>query len=127
MFTTRRLTTTILAIVMLGSGTILGGSAGNATAQAGPVVAERTSASPPYPAQGPNPMDPPGCWGADGIWYPDCAGPGQWGPGPGQWGPGMMGPGPWGPGMMGPGMMGPGPWGPGMMGPGMMGPGPWGP
>lgn len=65
-----------------------------------------------YPSQRPNPLDPPGCWDADGVWHPDCWGPGQWGPGqygPGQWGPGM------GPGMMGPGS---GPWGPGMMGPG---------
>ena len=81
------------------------------------------SALPAAPAEGPIPLDPPGCWDADGIWHPDCWGPGQWGRGPygpGQWGPGMMGPGPWGPGMMGPGQ-----WGPGM-GPGMMGPGPWG-
>ena len=57
-----------------------------------------------YPSQGPNPLDPPGCWDADGVWHQDCWGPGQWGPG---MGPGMMGPGsgPW-----GPGMMGPGPW-----------------
>ena len=95
-----------------------------------------------YPSQRPNPLDPPGCWDADGVWHQDCWGPGQWGPGqygPGQWGPGQYAPGQWGPGM-GPGMMGPGsgPWGPGMMGPGQWGPGmgpgvmgpgsgPWGP
>ncbi|AFM17442.1 hypothetical protein Mycch_2675 [Mycolicibacterium chubuense NBB4] len=66
-----------------------------------------------YRAQAPYPLDPPGCWDADGTWHPDCWGPGQWDPG---MGPGMMGPGPW-----GPGMMGPGPWGPGMMGPGRWG------
>ncbi|GAY15535.1 hypothetical protein MSZK_22610 [Mycobacterium sp. shizuoka-1] len=93
------------------------GTTGNDKSAAVPAPVSRS----PYAAQGPNPLDPPGCWDADGIWHPDCWGPGQWAPGqsvPGQWGPGM-----------GPGMMGPGPWGPGMMGPGQwgpaMGPGPW--
>ncbi len=117
MFTAKHLTTTSLAILALGSSMILAGPSGT-TANAQP--AAPISASP----HGPYPMDPPGCGGADGIWYPDCWGPGQWGPGmmgPGQWGPGMMGPGPWGPGQWGPGQ-----WGPGQWGPGMMGPGPWG-
>ena len=125
MFTAKHLTTTSLAILAALGGSLILAASGSMTANAQP--AAPISAS-PYPAQGPNPLDPPGCWGADGIWYPDCWGPGQWGPGmmaPGQWGPGQWGPG-MGPGMMGPGMMGPGPWGPGQWGPGMMGPGPWG-
>jgi hypothetical protein len=101
MFTAKRLTTTSLAILALGSSAVLVGPSGSTTAEAQP--AAPISAS-PYPVQGPNPLDPPGCWSADGIWYPDC-----WGPG--QSGPGMTGPRPWGPGM-GPGMMGPGPWAP---------------
>lgn len=104
MFTAKHLTITSLTILALGSSVILAGPSGSATAnvQTAPISASL------YPAHGPNPLDPPGCWGANGIWYPDCWGPGQWGPGmmgPGQWAPGMMGPGPW-----GPGMMGPGPW-----------------
>ena len=107
MFTAKHLTTASLAILAFGGSAVLVGlSAGTAAAQ----PAASISAS-PEPANGPNPLDPPGCWGADGNWYPDCLGPGQWGPG-------MMGPGPWGPGMMGPGMMSPGQWEPGMMGPG---------
>src|SRR5664279_3689556 len=101
MFTAKHLTTTSLAILALGSLVILAGPSGSTTANAQP--AELISAS-SYPAHGPYPLDPPGCWGADSVWYPDCWGPGQWGPGmmgPGQLGPGMMGPGQWGPGMMG--------------------------
>jgi hypothetical protein len=131
MITATTWTTTSAAILAL-TGSVLcaapsGGTTGSDVSAPAPASISRSH----YSAQGPNPLDPPGCWDADGIWYPDCWGPGQWGPGqygPGQWGPGMgpgmMGPGTWGPGM-GPGMMGPGQWGPGM-GPGMMGPGPWG-
>jgi len=111
MFSAKRLRITSLAILALGSSVILAGPSGTTAANAQP--AAPISAS-PYTAHGPIPLDPPGCWGADGIWYPDC------------WGPGMTGPGQWGPGMMGPDMMGPGQWGPGQWGPGMMGPGPWG-
>ncbi len=111
MFTAKQLTTTSLAILALGASGVLAGSVGGALADAQPAASISGSS---YRAFGPIPLDPPGCWGADGIWYPNC-----WGPG--QWGPGMMGPGQWGPGQWGPGMMGPGQWGPGMMGPG-----PWG-
>ncbi|WP_081845370.1 hypothetical protein [Mycolicibacterium aromaticivorans] len=117
MFTAKQLTTASLAVLALGSSAVLIEFSGSTAANAQP--AAPISAS-PYVADIPNPLDPPGCWGADGIWYPDC-----WGPG--QWGPGMMGPGQWGPGM-GPGMMGPpGQWNPAQWGPGMMGPGQWGP
>ncbi len=112
------------AAILALSGSVLwaapsGATTGIDTATTAPAPVSRSH----YPSQGPNPLDPPGCWDTDGVWHQDCWGPGQWGPGqygPGQWGPGMgpgmMGPGsgPWGPGMMGPG---PGPWGPGMMGP----------
>ncbi len=111
MFAAKHLTTTSLAILALGSSVIFAGPNGSTTANAQPAAPIFAS---PYPAHGPNPLDPPGCWGANGIWYPDCWGPGSMGPGP--WGPGMMGPGQW-----GPGMMGPGPWGPDMMGPGQWG------
>ena len=99
MFTATHSTITSLAILALGSSFILTGPNGGTTAKAHPAGAPAPISASPYPAQGPNPLDPPGCWGADGTWYPDCWGPGQWGPGmmgPGQPGPGMMGPGPWG-------------------------------
>ena len=114
MFTAKHLTTTSLAILALGSSVILAGPSGGTTANAQPAGGPAPISASPYPEQGPNPLDPPGCWGADGIWYPDCPGPGMMDPGqlgPGQWGPGMMGPGQWAPGQWGPGMMGPGPWG----------------
>lgn len=98
MLTGNLLTSVSLAVLALGSSTAFVETAGSGTAnaQAGASISASL-----YRADVPNPLDPPGCWGADGIWYPDCWGPGM--------GPGMMGPGQWGPGM-GPGMMDQRPW-----------------
>ncbi|TGD85217.1 hypothetical protein BayCH28_22515 [Mycolicibacterium sp. CH28] len=122
MITATTWTTSSAAILALTGSVLWAAPSGGATGRDLQAPAPASVSTSRYPAQGPNPLDPPGCWDADGTWHPDCWGPGQWAPGqygPGQWGPGMMGPGQWGPGMMGPGQ-----WGPGM-GPGMMGPGPW--
>ncbi|SBS77560.1 conserved exported hypothetical protein [uncultured Mycobacterium sp.] len=106
-------TITRAAILAL-TGSVVWAAPGGGTARSDMLALAPVSVpASPYPAEGPNPLNPPGCWDVDGIWHPDCWGPGQWGPGqygPGQWGPGMMGPGQWGPGT-GPGMMGPGQWG----------------
>lgn len=137
MITATTWTTTSAAILALTGSVLWAAPSGGTTGSDLSAPAPASVSTSRYPEQVPNPLDPPGCWDADGTWHPDCWGPGQWAPGqygPGQWGPGQYGPGQWGPGM-GPGMMGPGPWGPGMMGPGqwgpgmgpgMMGPGPWG-
>ncbi len=118
MITATNWTTTRAAILALTGSVLWAAPSGGTTAHdlSSPALTPITMSH--YAVEGPRPLDPPGCWDADGMWHPDCWGPGQWAPGqygPGQWGPGMMGPGPWGPGM-GPGMMGPEPWGTGPWG-----------
>lgn len=104
MVSARQLTAAGLAMLSLGSAAVQA----QAAAAINTPPAESISAD-PYPNDVPTPADPPGCWGADSMWYPGCREPAMMDPD--QWGPGM-----------GPGMMGPGPWDPGP-GPGMMRPG----